>query len=374
MRNLLPALLIGLILACGMFTSCKKHINGPPEDTTHKCDTCCDTCKKDTTKPPCDTCNIDKDSAAHAFVWTEYVNGIPNETNITGVWVFGPNDIMICANSLYHFDGTNFTLIDESLTRHPTISANGGLNGFNIFAFSKTDFWLVNGIAFHSTDVNHIDDMRPPGYLNACWGTSSNDMFFVGRSGYIYHFDGTSFSQMTSNTTKDLRSVWGTSSTNVWACGYNTSTGGTTLIHYDGNLWSEDQLSITKGIQATGGFNAVYAVDSAGQHFVSTSGAILLRKTNNGLWRSDSGLIPNSLGGSSFIGIAPKGNSPNDMMVYGPWGFIAHWNGKTWKQYNSLFNYGNPDYFSSAFSINGNTACAVGEKSGQAWMAVGRRK
>ena len=227
--------------------------------------------------------------------------------------------------------------------------------------------------ALHTTDGQHFDDLRP-GLMNACWGTKSNDMYFVGNGGHIFHYDGIKFDSMNSNITKDLGSVWGTSSNDVWACGYNSSTGGTILTHYDGQSWQEDNLSITKGIKATGGFIGVWAFDSAGHHFVTTSGAILIHKMDNGMWQSDSGLIPNSLGGGSFIGIAPKGGTTTDYFVIGPWGFLAHWNGKTWKQYTTLFDYSNNDYFSSAFSMNGNTACVVGEKNGQGWIAVGTRK
>src|SRR5258708_6128778 len=100
-RKVIPLIFVITMLAGGMFTSCKKDPVSPPDTTKKKCDTCI----TDTSHhPPCDTCNIDKDSAAHAFVWTEYLNKIPGETNLTGVWVFAPNDIMICANSLWHFD------------------------------------------------------------------------------------------------------------------------------------------------------------------------------------------------------------------------------------------------------------------------------
>ena len=230
MKKILPLIfVITMLFAGGIFSSCKKHITEPPQDTTHKCDTCCDTCHK----VPCDTCNLNKDSLAHAFVWTEYINKIPGETNLTGVWVFGPNDIMICANSLYHFDGTNFTLIHANRNGSNT-TLDGGLSGCNIFAFSKTDFWLIDGsISLHTKDGTNFDDFRP-GSSNACWGSSPNDVFVVGNSGQIHHFDGTSFTQMTSNTTKDIGQVWGTSSSNVWASGWNQTTAESVLLHYDG--------------------------------------------------------------------------------------------------------------------------------------------
>jgi len=370
----LPLILVVALLAGGMFTSCKKHINGPPEDTTHKCDTCCDTCKTDTTKPPCDTCNIDKDSAAHAFVWTEYVNQIPGETNLTGVWVFGPNDIIIIANSIWHFDGTNFSVIPAFDQTHNNVTLNGAMNGYSIFAFSKTDYWLVHGSdVLHTGDGTYFNDYRP-GSSNACWGSSPNDVFVVGNSGQIHHFDGTSFSQMTSNTTKNIRKIWGTSDNNIWACGNNQSTGESVLLHYDGSTWTEQDLSklgqIGVGKHALIG---VWTCDSASHHITVASGSFVYRTTDNTLWHSDT--LMNALGGGSYAGINNvRGNSSTDFMVQGSGGFLSHWNGKTWFFYSQLFSWSDPSYDINAFSFTGNTAAMVGYKGGQGYLAVGRRK
>ena len=379
MKKILPLIfVITMLFAGGIFSSCKKHINGPPDDTSHKCDTCCDTCKKDTSHhPPCDTCNLNKDSLAHAFVWTEYINKIPGETNLTGVWVFGPNDIMICANSLYHFDGSNFTLIHCIRNGTNPVSMDGALNGNTIFAFSKTDFWLVHGsVAYHTIDGQHFDDFRP-GTTNACWGSSPNDVYIVGNGGQIHHFDGTSFTQMTSNTTKDLHSVWGTSNSNIWAAGFNSQTAESVLLHFDGNNWANQDLSQLGGKIGVGGdgVGSVWTFDSSFHKKVFVGGGYLYRETDNNPWMRDSAITGNSLNDGSFIAINfIRGNSVPDYMVAGDWGFVSHWNGKTWKRYDALLNSGDPNYATQAFHYTGNTACIVGFRDGQSWMAVGTRK
>jgi hypothetical protein len=379
---ILPLFLL-VVLVVGSLSSCSEN---PPTGGKDSCDTCktpCDTCKPcdtcDTTTHPCDTCGIDKDSAAHAFIWTEYT--IPGESNLTGCWVFNANRVYVIGTYLYRFDGTSWNKVKVTLPGGREL----GFPDFSMFAIDSSNYWIVSGgILYHITEevsstLHYADEFRPGSAqigsgVRACWGTSSNDMFFVGKNGSISHFDGTTFTKMTSPTTRDLRSVWGTSHNDVWACGYNTSNGETVLLHYDGNSWTEDEVSVTKGVYATGGFNSVWTCDSAGHKFVTTSGALLIRKTDSNPWRSDSGLVPNGLGGGEFIGIAPKGNTANDFMVYGPWGFLAHWNGKTWKKYEELYNYSLPTYFTSAFHMEGNTACVVGGKSGSSWIAIGRRK
>jgi hypothetical protein len=253
-----------------------------------------------------------------------------------------------------------------------------------VFGMLQEEYWACSGNIIYHGKKDKVDEFRLDqigvmnypidGAIRCCWGPSSTDMFFVGDTGTIFHYDGTNWTKFPKPTTKNLRSVWGTSHNDVWACGYNSSNGETVLLHYDGASWSEDPISATKGIYATGGFNGVWACDSAGHKFVSTSGALLIRKTGEGNWRSDSGLVPNSLGGGSWVGISPMGNAANDFFVTGGWGFIAHWNGKDWHKYESLYDYNNAVYGPAEFSVKGNTACVVGIKSGQSWIAVGRRK
>jgi hypothetical protein len=68
--------------------------------------------------------------------------------------------------------------------------------------------------------------------LQSVWGSVSTDVFAVGNSGTIIHYDGNVWGPMSSGITNDLQSVWGSASTDVFAVG---SSG--TIIHYDGNTW-----------------------------------------------------------------------------------------------------------------------------------------
>ena len=367
MKPILPVIFLGLFLAGSTFTSCKKHITEPPQDTTHKCDTC----HTDTTHHPCDTCNINKDSAAHAFIWKEYA--LPSETNLTGVWVFGNNDILIVGGGLYHFDGVKFTDL-LPIRNGSNTSLDGALSGFNIFAFSKTDYWLVHGsIALHTTDGKYFDDFRP-GAVNACWGSAPNDVFIVGNGGHIAHYDGTKFTDMVSNTTKDIGQIWGTSDKNIWASGWNQTTAESVLLYYDGNSWTVQDLSKLGDIGV--GKNAligVWTCDSLNHHITVASGSFIYKTNDNGLWHSDT--LQNSLGGGAYDGLnIIRGNSSTDIMVQGGSGFLSHWNGKTWYFYKGLFDWGNPSYDIGAFSFKGNTACMVGFKNGQGWMTIGNRR
>ena len=70
--------------------------------------------------------------------------------------------------------------------------------------------------------------------LLGVWGSSSGDVFAVGRGGTILHFNGSIWSSMSSGMTYDLCAVWGSSAQDVFTVG-NDATGQGIIRHYNGN-------------------------------------------------------------------------------------------------------------------------------------------
>jgi hypothetical protein len=66
--------------------------------------------------------------------------------------------------------------------------------------------------------------------LLGVWGSSGSDVFAVGGSGTILHYDGSSWSSMSSGTSNHLGGVWGSSGSDVFAVGE-----GGTVLHYSGD-------------------------------------------------------------------------------------------------------------------------------------------
>ena len=59
--------------------------------------------------------------------------------------------------------------------------------------------------------------------LYGVWGTSPSDVYAVGNTGTILHYNGTDWSAETSNTTGQLLSIWGSSPTNIYVVGREES-------------------------------------------------------------------------------------------------------------------------------------------------------
>jgi len=62
------------------------------------------------------------------------------------------------------------------------------------------------------------------------WASSSSDVFVVGDGATILHYDGSSWSGMSSCTTQNVNGVWGSSSSDVFAVGDDG-----TILHYSGS-------------------------------------------------------------------------------------------------------------------------------------------
>jgi hypothetical protein len=108
--------------------------------------------------------------------------------------------------------------------------------------------------------------------LSAVWGSSATDVFAVGGPGpnNIYHYDGTSWTRMTSPSPYDLKAISGTSANDVFAVGANS-----TVIHYDGTYWTEvrvpaanagslDTVSARAGLVLMSGGTSVFALVRTG--------------------------------------------------------------------------------------------------------------
>jgi len=340
-------------------------------------------CKHD---PPtgihtCDTCNIDtshhttsNDSTSHNFTWAQ--STISGEAGLTGCWVFGPRNIYVVGGGVHKYDGVSWKNVSPNSIHG---SLDGLLSGSSMFAFSEGDYWLTDGFPIrvgNGVGIEHRMDSLGNPYLHSSWGTSSSNMYSVGDGGTILHFDGTKWTKMQSGTIRDLVTIWGTNGNNIWAGGFKNSTDESVLLHYDGISWHSIDLSTVGNISPHAHvINAAWTVDSAGTSLAATAGTSLWRTSNGTQWRCDSSLLPNSLQGNGFVTLYYlHGNSINDYVAEGSWGWVGHWNGRSWKRFDELYDPQISDFLAGGIHIKDNTICAVGEKNGQAWIAIGQRK
>ena len=136
----------------------------------------------------------------------------------------------------------------------------------DVFGTSGSDIFTVGS----SGTILHFDGfqwraMESPasGRLWAVWGVGGTDAFAVGDSNAIVHFDGWLWRKMDDDPEKNdhFKSVWGRSGTDVYAVGDDGM-----IEHYDGVRWRRMASGTEAGlrrIQGTPG-GVLFAVDSGG--------------------------------------------------------------------------------------------------------------
>jgi len=166
-----------------------------------------------------------------------------------------------------------------------------------VYVYFAQGFGLVNPTTSTSTARVKIYTSAEPKYavaantLYSVWGDDEEDVFAVGYydDDTMRHYDGSSWSEMTSNTTNDLYGVWGNASDNVYAVGHNG-----TIIRYVSS-WSSMTNDDTNNLYGVWGYasNDIFAVGASGtivhsDNGTSWSSPMTSGTTNNlfGVWGS----------------------------------------------------------------------------------------
>lgn len=154
------------------------------------------------------------------------------------------------------------------------------------------------------------------GDLYSVFGFSSSNVFAAGRFGTIEHFDGTTWTKMTvPGGTGDFRSIWGSSPSDIYAVGH-----GSAFIHFDGGSWPP-----VIGIPS-GHYTGVFGRSSKDVFVVGLSG-VILHYDGRGWTQMQSGVTTDLYG---VGGIANGG-----VYAVGGNGTLLTFDGSAWTRVNA---------------------------------------
>jgi len=173
--------------------------------------------------------------------------------------------------------------------------------------------------------------------INSIWGNSQSNLYFVGGSGSIVHYDGTNFTLMESGTDTPIIDIWGTDENHIWATAYDNSIDDThpegyesVTLFYDGTSWEKLYVhpdgywpDVTDSI--SGGMTSVWAFEDT-VYICSASG----------IWAKPVNGNPGVLHRPGFVTWAYlksiHGNGYNDIFISTKFSQIYHFNGTNWKK------------------------------------------
>jgi len=152
--------------------------------------------------------------------------------------------------------------------------------------------------------------------LKGIWGTASNNIYAVGSSGVILHFDGTSWSRVTDIVlSENLSAVHGSSASNIVAVGENG-----VMVQYNGTSWTK------RTVTASANLNAVWVV-SPSQMFIAGENGVILT--------CDQTTCAQNNYFTSYSLNSIWAAAANDVYAVGGAGIILHFDGSNWSQVTS---------------------------------------
>ena len=305
------------------------------------------------------------DTTSHNYVWTIDTIGTIGST-LLDVFAISENDVWAVGNidtganqpfNAMHWDGTDWELKRIPFTgwcsavEFPSIRS--------IFAFSENDIWFARGGSlvhyngsnfYNDCDMNHLLD----GSINRIWATNPNNLYAIGEIGSIVHYNGSSWQKIESGTQLNLTDIWGFPDGLIYIVGSNTSTLENIFLIYDNGQFErfEDATRRKKGVWGTAPDNLYLVGDGVFTYNGESLNFIQLPPE-----------IPN------YHMESIRGTAENNIFAVGHFGFVAHYNGSTWRYYPELYRYA----IASSVAVIGNSVFVVGTDGSQAFIYVGRR-
>ena len=196
--------------------------------------------------------------------------------------------------------------------------------------------------------------------FQAVWGSASNDVFAVGY-GAIFHYDGSRWNEMDTETYYNLTGIWGSSSNDVFAVGATISGEQGVILHYDGNQWT----LMNSGTHSY--LDHIWGSSSTDVFTIGENGTILHYDGSN--WMS-----MNS-GTNSWL-YRIWGSSSTDVFAVGG-DTILHYDGNQWTpmntgtnfSFNSIWGSSSTDVFATGWDNNGSGQNIL-HYDGNQWMPV----
>ena len=148
------------------------------------------------------------------------------------VWGSSASDVYVVGNAakVLHYDGTTWSLMTSGLSN--MLPDVWGASPRDIFAVS----WDGTIVHFDGVSWRSMGSPAPSASLYGVWGTSASDVYAVGGLPYAaaaFHYDGTSWSEISTGVTRSIEAVWGVSGADIYAAGVDGN-----VFHYDGTSWT----------------------------------------------------------------------------------------------------------------------------------------
>ena len=273
--------------------------------------------------------------------------------------------------NLARWDGATWTIMHARTTFRGNV-VTAPMDG--VIAFSDHDIWLVgtdpihgDGVTWNDYDIRqlfHDDSMT----VSHAWGENSSDIYFAGGLGTILHYFLGSWVKVSTATRLPIQDIWGsrdptTGQNDVLCLAANP------FVNPQGKMILRVSGGSTESLPDSGlALNLQGLWHISHQQYYIVGNGIFFKSDINSQSRWNGG--PHQI--TEFYGDAIRGSNLNNVFVVGDWGEVQHFNGSTWASMKDQTGLSSGLYWSVA--VKENLVIAVGDNSGTAVIAIGRRK
>ena len=315
------------------------------------------------------------DTTSNSFTWQTFTFGDPGTGSgvLNDVAVINENDIWAVGE---------FYMNDSTGQPDPTLYNAAHWNGskwnarrlyynyqgqnfigriYAVYAFNENDIWFGMGSMIHWNGSKYESISNASAFqstVNKIWGTSSSDLYVVGNSGNIAHYNGNTWEKIESGTNNNVTDVWGNNidAGEIIYC----------VTHDQYGTNNSEIISIQNNKATITPFNE----DEIALSIWIPNNNIIYIGGGNGLFkRTDNNWEKINYNNSGYVGRI-RGNASNDFFISGGFGLAAHFNGYYWKVYSEI-SLSSGNYYS--FSMKDNIIAMVGYNNGKAVLTVGKR-
>ena len=326
-----------------------------------------------------------EDTTSHNFTFQTWTFGEHSSSTLYDAAIIDDNNIWAVGEiylndstgqpdpqpyAVAHWNGTEWELMKVSYhdynqtVKYPgplfsVTSINGEIYSVsyaNLLKWTGTD-WIEKAF--------FIKQIPFEGQVLKIWGNNENNIICVGRNGAIYKYFGSDWEKIESGTDLNIYDIQGKFNNDnrleLYAVAANQG------VNTDNKIL-KIQDDLVTNLSVTGINSSIKGIwfKPGEKYYVVGSGIF----TKTDIYSSDGWLAIWQGVTESYTG-SIDGNDLNDIVVCGSYGEMLHYNGNSWKSFKLDLQLQSSTY--GEVKIKNNLIIAVGHKSSQAVISIGRR-
>jgi len=316
------------------------------------------------------------DTTSHNFTWQKFTFGEHSSSNLRDVAIIDENNIWAVgeiysndslgnpdpqAYSVAIWDGQSWEFKKLFYNTNLIVAPIRG-----ILVLNPSDIYLAAGSIFHwdgssfSVQIvySRLSLPDPNATVEKLWGHSNSSIYGVGNVGTIVFYNGISWQKLGSRTDLNINDIWGIIDKDgnkfILCSAYNFASGG------EKKLLSISNNNVVGEIPWVEN-RSLYTVWFNTRDKIYAGGEGLFHRTNNE-WKEET--LP------ALFKFRVRGEELNDIWTAGGFGFAAHYNGASWKTFEEVSlaagNY-------KGLAVKSNTVVLAGNERNRAVITIGRR-